>query len=161
MSLSFNRLLDRWKHRNLSYAGSVELRDHLDRSSMSYADFKLTSTQVDTLNATPVTVIAAPGAGLINQVIGVAWFNDFNSVAFSAVALEVRYTDGSGVKCAGDLPSGTVDATADEYYYSLGAAGVPVANAAIVVNAASDISAGNGTIYGRIYYTTWKPSELS
>src|SRR3990167_10184245 len=92
MSLSFNRLLDRWKHRNLSYAGSVELRDHLDRSSMSYADFKLTSTQVDTLNATPVTVIAAPGAGLINQVIGVAWFNDFNSVAFSAVALEVRYT---------------------------------------------------------------------
>lgn len=162
MSLAFNSLLDRWKHRILSYAGETEFRDHLVRGKINYQDFKLTSTQLDTANATPVTLLAAPGAGLVNVVVSV-----FTKVVAGATPFELGsgtlgflYTDGSGAAVATAVPNATVESATDAYYSSVALAVAPVVNAVIVAKPSADVTAGNGTLYGRIYYVTLKHSEL-
>ena len=160
--LEFNRLLDRWKHRILSYAGTRELLDHLNRSDVNFKDFKLTSTQMDTLNATPVELLAAPGAGLVNVIEGIVTRVVPGGTAFElgSGVLSFLDTDGSGAKLATDVPNATVESATETYYRSVGLAVVPVVNSKVVAKTSADVTAGNGTIYGRIYYRTLKVSEL-
>lgn len=160
--LHFNNYLDSWKQKILSYAGSTQFRDHLQRQMLSYKDFTLTSTQMDTLNATPVALIAAPGSGLINVVDEIFTYVAAGATPFElgSGVLDYRYTDGSGVKVATSVPNAQVESASATYYRSIKADGVPVANAAIVAYASADVSAGNGTVYGRIWYRTLKVAEV-
>lgn len=161
-ALDFNSYLDRWKHRILSMAGSKDFSEHLQRAGLSYKDFKLTSTQLDTLNATPVALIAAPGAGLVTLVSQVFTFIDVGATPFEAgsATLGFTYTDGSGAASATAIPNATLESATDTYYWSVGLACVPVVNAAIVASVGTDISAGDGTLYGRIWYRTVKVAEV-
>jgi hypothetical protein len=163
MAYNFHMVLDRWKHKILSYAGDPELRDHLVRSGLSYKDFTLTAAQMDTLNATPVEILSAPGSGLINLVHSVLTFVDAGTVAFElgVGVLEYRYTDATGAKVVDDVPNAQVESATDTDYYSKSVSLVPVRNAKIVAHASADVTAGNGVVYGRIYYHTIKPSELA
>ncbi len=162
MSLALNRLLDRYKHKVLSYVGDLELRDHLLRTDVSYVDFKLTAAQLNTLNATPITVLAAPGAGLITLPVGCLWKIDFASAAFEngSGTVSLKYTNASGVKAIADLPNATFESGADTFYYSVAASGVPVANAVIQACTDADVTSGDGTLYGRFYYRVIKHSEM-
>lgn len=162
MSLAFNTLLDRWKHRFLHFTGETEFRDHLLRSICAYRDFKLTAAQLDALNATPITLIPAPGAGKVIVVEGV-----FTKVDFIATRLELgagtlafKYTDGSGAEVATAVTNTQVELNADAYYRSIAAAVVPVVNAPIVAHATADVTAGDSVIYGRIWYRVVKVAEL-
>jgi len=161
--LDFDATLDRWKHRILSFCGETELRDHLIRGGiMSYKDFKLTSTQMDTLNATPVTLIAAPGAGKALVVEGVYTFIDAGSTAFElgSGTLDFKYTNGSGAQVATSVPNAQVESSSDTQYRSVALAVVPVLNAVVVAHASADVTAGNGTIYGRVWYRIVDNTEL-
>lgn len=160
--LHYNSYLDKFKQKILQYAAEPQFRDHLQRAGMSYKDFTLTSTQMDTLNATPVSLLAAPGAGLINQVEGVETYIDAGSTPFEAgsATLKFCYTDGSGAEVATAIPNATLESASDTYYRSVALACVPVVNAAIVAAIGTDVSAGNGTIYGRIWYRTINVSEM-
>lgn len=163
MSLAFNSLLDRWKHRILSFAGETELRDHLIRGKSNYQDFNISAAEMDTLNATPKELLAAPGAGLVNVIEGVLTFIDAGTVAFElgAGVLSFLYTDGSGDKVATDVPNASVESASDAYYRSVGLAVIALANAKVVAKASADVTAGNGVIYGRIFYKTVLATELA
>lgn len=129
-----------------------------------YQDFRLTAAQMDTLNATPVSLIAAPGAGIGILVTQIVTYVVAGSTAFElgSGTLDYRYTDGSGVTVATSVPNATVEATASTsvVYTSVGLAGVAVLNAPIVAFASADVTAGNGTIYGRIYYKMYNTATL-
>lgn len=161
-SLAFNGLLDRWKHSILSYVGNLELRDHLLRGQVFYQDFKLTAAQMDTLNATPVEILAAPGSGLAIIVEGILTKIVPGATPFElgSGTLAFQYTDGSGAAVATAVPNANVEAAATDYYRSVGLAVVPVVNAKIVAKASADVTAGDGAVYGRIYYRVIKTAEM-
>lgn len=152
---AFNQLYDRWRFRLTSFAGD-EFRTHLQRVGVSYKDIKLTSTQMDSLNGTPVELIPAPGAGKAIEVLGAFSYIDAGSTPFElgSGTLLFKYTNGSGAEVATAIPNATVESATDTYYRSVALAVVPVVNAAIVAHAGADVTAGNGAVYIRVYYRT-------
>ena len=96
----------------------------------------LTAAQIKLLNTTPITVLAAPGAGKINIIDEIVAKNVFATAAFTGSnAMEVRYTDASGAVAADDISSGFINtASGIGYEVSKGKSALtPVANAVIVV----------------------------
>jgi len=49
---------------------------------VQYTDTTLTDTQVKALNSSPITLVAAPGAGYAIQVVSASLFLDYNSIAY-------------------------------------------------------------------------------
>jgi hypothetical protein len=160
--LHFDSYLDRWKHRLLSMCGSTDYRDHLQRSGVSYKDFTLTAAQMNTLNATPVSILAAPGAGLVNIPVGILTYVDAGATPFElgSGVLDYKYTNGSGAKAGTSVTNAAVESATDTQFLSIPEAVVPVPNAAIVAHASADVTAGDGTVYGRIWYRTVKLAEV-
>jgi hypothetical protein len=129
----------------------------LDTSVVQSASVTVATGAVLTLNATPVSLVVAPGAGKAIIVDGIVAKLVFNSVAYTgANALEFRYTDGSGAKVTADIASTFINSASGTNYASV--AGVttaltPVANAAVVVRVpTADPGAGNSPIVFTIRY---------
>lgn len=138
----------------LSAVGSPEYRAKLGNSVDSYVDVKLTAAQLDALNATPITLIAAPGASKIIHVTKVLGFLDYGSAAYAGTSetLKICYTNASGdIICQFDETT-FVEATADTYECPAMIQVLPVANAAIVAAATADWTTGDSVIYLRVWY---------
>lgn len=160
---SFNSLLDRWKQRWESILTESTFRDNFLREITHFADFKLTAAQLDTGNATPVEVLPAPGAGLANVIMGIATFIDAGATPFELGSGTLGYllTDGSGAAVATAVPNASVESATDVYYWSVPLAVAPLVNAKVVAKPSADVTAGDGAIYGRIFYKTIKVSEFA
>lgn len=100
----------------------------------------IANAAVRTLNATPVEVIAAPGAGKAIRVLRAEWLLDYTAPAFDAAAsgdtLGLKYTNGSGAQCLQTLAGNTIGAASADYRAFANAADsvIPVANAAVVAH---------------------------
>lgn len=163
MGLSFSAVSDSDKQKVLSYAGQPEFRDSLLRAGDSFQDFVLSASQMDTLNATPVTLLAAPGAGLTTLVSQI--YLKVNSTGFTAFelgsgVLEIRYTGASGAKVITDIVNASVESATDLEVYAPGIVVSAVANAVICAHTSTDVTAGTGNIQGRIYYRVVKAAEI-
>lgn len=134
----------------------------LDATVLKTVDVNLTAAQLDTLNATPVAAIAAPGAGKITQVMSAVCFVDFVATRLEAGSgvLSFRYTDGSGVKTTADVPNATFELNSDTYYTAVGASGVPVVNAAVVAAIDADVTSGDSIVNCRLTYRTVTVSDI-
>lgn len=75
---------------------------------------------VRTLNATPVTVIAAPAAGKFIEVLRCHWFLDFATAAYDAAAagdtLNLKYTDASGAAVVDAVAGNAIGSAAADYH---------------------------------------------
>ena len=124
---------------------------------------QLTSAQILALNATPITLIAAPGAGKAIVVDHAEFFLDYNSTGYTVGAgedLVLRYTDGSGALVT--LPvdgDDFLDLTADATAYAPGMVQadsqgfVLTANAAVVAHIQTgEITGGDSPINYAVYY---------
>lgn len=93
---------------------------------------------VRTLNATPVTVVSAPGAGKYIEVVSIQVMLDYGSAAYDSIGSEpltFKYTNASGAKVSDDITaSGFAGATADAYRVVRGISVTPVGNAAVVAH---------------------------
>lgn len=110
----------------------------------------LSSAQILALNATPVTLIPAPGAGKLIIVRGITFKMVTTATAYAnGGALEFRYTNASGAKVTADIAAGVVTAGAGTSYTAV--AGVTtsltgVVNSPIVIdNATAAFITGTGT----------------
>jgi hypothetical protein len=125
---------------------------------------QIPAAAVATLNATPVEVLAAPGAGLYYTVEFVEAFLDHQGVDYDAAAsgdtLVLKYTDGSGAALTSTIAGDTFGgASADAYAYAIGVAAIPVLNAKVVahINTGEWYSAaGDGIVNLRVHYTVRK-----
>lgn len=146
----------------LSAVGDKAIAQKFGNSIQSYVDVKLTSAQLDTLAATPVSLIAAPGAGKITIVHKVIGFLDYNSAAYagSSEVLSVKYTNASGATICAFQEAGFLEATADTYECPAIIDVLPVANAAVVATANADLTSGDSPIYLRLYYTVLDLADL-
>lgn len=163
MSLFFNVLQDLNRANFYKWTGENTMRDNLLRTQINFQDFKITAAEMDTLNATPKTLLSAPGSGLVNVVLGI-----FTKISAGATPFELGsgtlgylLTDGSGAAAATAVPNATVESATDAYYWSVSLAVAPVVNTPIVAKASADVTAGDGTVYGRIYYMTLKHGEIA
>lgn len=114
------------------------------------AEVALSSAQILALNATPVTLVPAPGATKVIIVRGITLKMVTTATAYAnGGALEFRYTNASGAKVTADIAAGVVTAGAGTSYTSV--AGVTtsltnVINSPIVVNnATAPFITGTGT----------------
>ena len=122
----------------------------------------VSSADILALNATPKTLVAAPGAGKVIVVRGITLKMVTTATAYAnGGALEFRYTDGSGAKVTADIAAAVVTAGAGTSYTSV--AGVTtsltnVANAAIVMdNATAAFITGTGTAVVTVDYEIITP----
>lgn len=126
-----------------------------DPGVISTVDVSLTAAQIKALLTTPITLVAAPGAGLSIQLLQVLASMTFNTVVYTnatADALEVRYTNGSGTLLA-SVSNSLLVSSASTSEYSNGSSPVtPVDNAAVVVRMAHNPTLGNSPIVIRVYY---------
>lgn len=139
-------------HTTENYVANGELS--LEHELELYKDVTLTAAQLDTLAATPVSLIAAPGSGkllLVSKVIG---FLDFNSAAYagSSEVLSIRYTNGSGSLICAFSETTFLEASADAWEAPAMPVCNPVVNAAVVATANADFTTGDSPIYLRLYY---------
>jgi len=120
----------------------------------------VTSAQLLALNATPKSLIAAPGAGKANIPVFAELFLDYNSAAYAGIAagedLNFCYTNGSGAIIGTVEATGFLDQTSDQHrFIQFYGTVTPVANAAIVLHMASgEVITGNSPLYARVHYRT-------
>jgi hypothetical protein len=130
-------------------AGHVSSAD-LAESLLRTVQVPLTSANILAMNATPVTLIAAPGAGKIAIVEDILLKMVTTATQYAnGGAVEFRYTNGSGAKVTADIAAAVITAGAGTSYTKVSgveASLTPVANAAIVVtNATAAFITGTGT----------------
>lgn len=128
-------------------------------NALSTIQVPLTAANIIAMGTTPVSLIAAPGAGKITLVHNILVKVVRTSTAFTGGgAVEFRYTNASGAKVTADVSASLITGSVGTAYSAV--AGVtteltPVANAAIVIdNATAAFAAGTGTANVTIKYST-------
>lgn len=129
------------------------------------AQVTIATASVLLLNTTPVTLVAAPGAGKFLELVSAHFWLDYNTVAYNGIAadedLEIRYTNGSGQEVASVEATGFLDATADAHALAKPASAAvgtaeliqPVANAALVLfMSTGNIATGNSPLKVEVFY---------
>lgn len=126
----------------------------LASSVLASADVTISSAAMDTLNATPVTLVAAQGSAAVIQVESVYCINTYNAAAFElgSGTLDIRYENSSG-----GLVAQFTNAWVESGAGAFAVAGnqlmaVALVNKAIVAHASADVTAGGGSIKCRTYY---------
>jgi hypothetical protein len=135
------------------------------QSAINFVDVTITSAELLALNATPKTILAAPGAGLANVLVDVVAYKAAGT-AYGGIAsgedLSIKYTNSSGLEVAEIETTGFLDqATAQtRYAKSFNAASAissitPVANAALIMMLLTgEITTGDSDLKLRVYYRT-------
>lgn len=132
---------------------------HLAPTTIQYAAVEVTSAQLLALFTTPKTLVAAPGAGYVNQFCGALVAYDYGTTEYTingSTNLAGQYTNGSGATASTTrATTGFIDQTADqmEIMPALATAVVPVDNAALVLTCATaNPTLGNGTLHVKVAY---------
>lgn len=146
----------------------------LDEGVEKFVDVTVTSAEVLALNATPITLVAAPGADQALIFEGAVLYKAAGT-AYAAIAagddLAIKYTDENGIDVAVSEMTGFADSTSAQTRYirpqtgALAAGTVsdftPVANAALVAHMLTgEITTGDSDFLLRIYYRV-VPTVLS
>lgn len=136
---------------------------------VQWVDVTLSNSEIKALRATPIEIVAAPGAGNVIQFLGGLLklnYGGNNAFTESADNLAFKYTDGSGIAVSQTVESTNfIDATADTLTSAVPAGDAIVAatgaeNQAIVIHNTGDgeiagNAAGDNTITLRVYYAIY------
>jgi hypothetical protein len=120
----------------------------------------LSSAQILALNATPVSLVPAQGAGKVILVTSIVFKMITTSTQYAnGGVVEFRYTNASGALVTGTVAAAVVTATAGTTYTTvIPVAVTQVANAAIVVdNATAPFITGTGTAVVTVNYQVITP----
>jgi len=111
----------------------------------------LTAAQVQALVTTPITVVEAPGAGMVTSILSATCYIDYNSVAYTTGAdIILEYGTADVV-----VFDGILALTADTVMVASPAGSVAVASASSAVNVTADDvpGAGNSPVTVSVVYT--------
>lgn len=131
-----------------------------------FKDVTISSAQLLALNATPITLVAAPGANKAIILEGVVAYHA-GGTAYAGIAagedISLKYTNGSGQEVAVIETTGFLDQTTAQVRYAKPQTGAiaagtvssitPVANAALVAHMlVGEITTGDFALKLRVYY---------
>jgi len=137
--------------------------DYLARAMPQYQDTLIATASVLTLSATPVTLIAAPGAGLGIVFLGALFYMPYNSATYaSGGAVNITWANTSGSTC-GTVPASFVT-SASTSYCQAGVSASPVIQVnqpLVVYNATGAFTTGNSPINIRVWYQIVQFSEIN
>ena len=130
-------------------SGAVSLNEAI----MNYAEVSITAAQVKLLATTPISLVAAPGAGKAIKFMGASFKLVYGSEVFTEAAdnLGIKYTNASGVQVSNTIETtGFIDQSADTYTNAEPATDVIVAasaceNAALVLDNLNANFGGNAS----------------
>lgn len=117
----------------------------------------LTSANILAMNATPVTLLGAPGAAKVLIIESIALQMTTTATQYAnGGALEFRYTDASGAKVSADIAAAVVTATAGTSYTSVSGVATSLTNVVnsplVITNATAAFITGTGTGVFNIKY---------
>lgn len=129
----------------------------------------IAAAQVRTLNATPQTLVAAPGSNKALVLVHATLWLDYESAGYDSVGasddLTIRYTNASGATLATIETTGFMDQTADQVRYvypTTTAAFTPASNAPLVLHCSTGemySAAGDSPLKYKVHYrvidTSW------
>ncbi len=130
---------------------------------MQTAKVQISSAQILALNATPVTLAAAPGAGKVLELIGFVWSGHFGTLAYAAgSAVDVQYHTSAVKAATAAVAAAVVNAAADHLQIQPnGGLDTPddtpanLANLALELKAsAAAFTTGDGTATVTVFYNT-------
>lgn len=131
----------------------------LDASVQRSVDVTVSSAELLALNATPKTIVAAPGSGLAIVPIAALLFLDYGTAAYAGIAagedLAFKYTNAAGTQIFTVEATGFLDATADAIRYADAGSSLltPTANAAVVLHMLTgEIITGDSPLKIRFFY---------
>lgn len=122
-----------------------------------FVDVTLTNANMVALRATPISLVAAPGAGKYLQFIKAELFFDYTAAYGETTDdLGVKYTNGTGAQVSQTLDAtGFLTATADAYA-TIAAASCPMtANAPLVLHNLGDGEYTGGNASNVVKVRTW------
>lgn len=125
---------------------SKAVYDAIAASSPINIVIDLTSAQIKNLVATPVTLIAAPGAGKVIDIVSCTSFLDFTTPAYDTSSTDALIKVGGTIVT---IPTAHIKASADAVARPLvpTAAAVPTVNTACTISVAStEYATGNSTM---------------
>lgn len=132
---------------------------------MRFAEVALSSAEILALRATPKTLVAAPGTGLLLEFCGGVLILDSTATAYveSSANLAVKYTNGSGAQVSDTIEAtGFIDQTADTMTSMRAKQDAIVAktgceNKALVLHnlGAAEYTTGTGTMRAKVAYRVW------
>jgi len=141
-------------------------QSHFDEAVSDVANFvdvEISSAELLALNATPQTILKAPGANKAIVPLGAMFFLDYNSAAYAGIAagedLSFKYTNAAGAEVLQVEATGFLDQASDQLRYAQPSTSLltPVANAAIVLHMlVGEITTGNSPLRVRFYYRVVK-----
>ena len=133
-----------------------DLRSVLTDIVDSYPDIQvasgtLTSAQIKALHTTPITLISAPGAGIMLQPLAMRFFLDFETTAYTG-SYTLRFKYNSSTASYFSVDSTYVNSVADYLSVLPDKDTKAYVNDAFVVDSTAAISTGNSPIKYKIYY---------
>lgn len=132
----------------------------LAETAIRYAEVTVSSAEILALNATPKTLVAAPGAGKVLEFVSATAILDYNSAAYAGVGatedLVIRFTDASGAIVSTTLETtGFIDQTSDQLrtHKAIVTDLTPVANSPLVLHLLNgEVTTGNSPIRYKVAY---------
>jgi hypothetical protein len=120
-------------------------------------DIKVTTAELLALNATPKTLVAAPGSGKVLQFMGAVGFLDYNTATYTGNGkLRIHYTNGSGTAVSDEVAAAALAHQADDCYEEFAkntAETELTVNAALVLcEATGEMTTGNSPLYMKVFY---------
>jgi hypothetical protein len=118
------------------------------------------ASAVLTLNATPFTLVPAPGAGKLTEFLGAIAMLDYAGTAYAGIAanedLVIKYTNAAGVVVSNTLETtGFLDATSDQFrtFKAISTDLTPVPNAPLVLHLLNgEVTTGNSPLILHVSY---------
>lgn len=164
VSLRDNCLQARHFGTNLTISGGIPAgswapngieKADLSLNILQWVDVNIANAAIDTMNATPVSLVAAPGSGKLLQFLGAIVVNNFVTAALElgSGTMDIRYQNSSG-GLAGQITNAFVETAATGYFTVAPLACIMLSNQALVIHASADVTSGGGNLSIRTYYRT-------
>lgn len=131
------------------------LKDKFDEidDTIYVAEASLTAANIIAMNATPVQLVAAPGAGKVLEFVGATFIFDYGTTQFTSGGAVVIQEETSATALSGTVAAATIQAAADSISKLLPVAATLTANKGIFIsNATGAFATGDSVARVKVAY---------